>query len=115
MSKNKKKQVAPVKKNALTTLLMGHFLDSKEVIDHFPKLLFVCFLMIVYLVYDFRMEKETIFLQKLEKKVHYLETEVIVFEAALSAAQTRTQISEQLKKKKIQLISDFSPPRQLVF
>ena len=115
MSKNKKKQNPSAQKTTLVSLLIGHFLDSKEVMEHFPKLLFVCFLMMFYLIYDFRMEKETIFLQKLDKKVRYLETEVIVFEAALSAAQTRTQISQQLKKKKVPLISDFDPPRKLIF
>ena len=116
MKKNKmsvpKKTVLP-QTSWFGTFITGNFLNKTQVVQQFPFMFFICFLLIAYLIYDFRVEKRMLEIHQLEKEVQQLQLHQITIQAELSKEQLYSRIVQRLQKNQSAVSPYHQPHRAL--
>ena len=79
-------------------IITGNFLNKTEVVQQLPFIFFVCFLLMTYLIYDFKVEKKLMEIHLLEKEVQQLQLKQITVHAELSKEQLYSRIVQKLQK-----------------
>ena len=97
------------KRISIGSILMGNFLGKQEIIRELPLFIFVCFLGIVYLIFDFKMEKKLVELQYLEKEVEQLRLKKIALHSHISKEKLYSKLVRKLERQNSMLEISLSP------
>ena len=94
-------------------IITGNFLNKTEVVQQLPFIFFVCFLLMAYLIYDFKVEKKLMEIHLLEKEVQQLQLKQITVHAELSKEQLYSRIVQKLQKKGASVVPHYQPSRTI--
>ena len=94
-------------------IITGNFLNKTQVVQQLPFIFFVCFLLMAYLIYDFKVEKKMMEIQLLEKEVQQLQLKQITVHAELSKEQLYSRIVQKLQKQGSSIVPHYQPSRKI--
>ena len=109
---NKKQQTKGIFGFISTKLRMEKLLHNEVHSRFFPKALWVCFLLILYIWFQYKTDKKIQEIQTMEKDVEYLRADFISLKTEYTMKLKQSQIAEKVKK--IGLEQSHTPPLKIV-